>query len=179
MYNLKKTLFLDLTHRQKSALLSYLQSFVKKNCGENRAASKYEILDKFLEEEQYYFKIGQTHFHFVVENLENEAFLAEILKFIEAVLYHLEMLEKQKPYADKQKEFAKQARKKAQDFKMSKELPTKKQLKYYEKLTKAHNLAPKCTEGASRLNLRDWILEIIDSADKGASADAKEVNCAE
>lgn len=162
MYNLKKTLFLNLTARQKSALLSYLQAFIKKNAKLN----KYEILDKFLEEEKYYFKIEQTHFHFVIENIENEAlkesFTNEILKFIDGALYHFEMLEKHKPDPAKQKEFAKQARKKAQDFKMSKEKPTQKQLKYYEKLTKSRGLEPENLEGASKLDLRDKIMAILE-----------------
>ncbi len=138
--------------------MSYLQAFIKKNQGLN----KYEILDKFIEEEKYYFEINQTHFHFVVENFENEAFLKDILKFIEGVFYHLEMLEKQKPYLDKQKEIAREQRKRSQDFKMSKEAPTKKQLKYYEKLTKAHGIAPVNLEGASKLDLRDKIMKILE-----------------
>lgn len=167
MYNLKKTLFLDLTPRQKSALFSYLQALVQKNIKKNHAINKnidkYEILDKFLEEEKYYHKINQTHFHFVIENLENENFINEILKFIDGVFYHLNFQEKQKPYIDKQKEFAKQQRKRAQEFKMSKSTPTEKQLKYYKKLTKAHNLEPKNTENASRLDLKNWITEILDA----------------
>lgn len=158
MYNLKKTLFLNLTPRQKSALFSFLQGFVKKNC----QLEAIEVLDKFLEEEQYYFKIEQTRFHFVVENFENEKFIEEILKFIKGVFYHIEFQEKQKPYLDKQKEFAKLQRKKATEFKMSRELPSKKQLKYYEKLTKAHNLPSKNLENASKLDLRNWIMEIIE-----------------
>lgn len=158
MYNLKKTLFLNLTPRQKSALFSFLQGFVKKN----RHLEAIEVLDKFLEEEQYYFKIEQTHFHFVIENFENEKFIEEILKFIKGVFCHIEFQEKQKPYIDKQKEFAKLQRKKAAEFKMSRELPSKKQLKYYEKLTKAHNLPLKNLENASKLDLRNRIMEIIE-----------------
>lgn len=163
MYNLKKILFSNLTARQKSALLSYLQAHVKKSIAADSTIGRYEILDKFLEEENYYFKIEQTHFHFVIENIENEAFLNDILKFIDACLYNLQMKEKQKPYLDKQKEFAKQQRKRAQEFKMGKLSPTKKQLHYYEKVTKAHGVVPKSVEGASRLDLRDWIMEVIES----------------
>ncbi len=158
MYNLKKNLFLNLTARQKSALLSYLQNFIKKN----RQLNKFEILDKFLEEEKYYFKIEQTRFHFVIENIENELFLKEILKFIDGALYHFEMLERHKPDPDKQKEFAKMQRKKAQDFKMSKEKPTQKQLKYYEKLVKSHGIEVENLEGASKLDLRNKIMAILE-----------------
>ena len=48
---------------------------------------------------------------------------------------------------------------------MSKLKPTKKQLLYYEKITKAHNVEKKDTQNASRLDLRNWIMEIIESDD--------------
>ena len=54
-------------------------------------------------------------------------------------------------------------KKKAQEFKMSKLKPTKKQLAYYEKITKAHGVEKKDTENASRLDLRNWIMELIES----------------
>ena len=41
----------------------------------------------------------------------------------------------------------------------------KKQLAYYEKITKAHGIEKKDTENASRLDLRNWIMEIIESGD--------------
>ena len=56
-------------------------------------------------------------------------------------------------------------RKKAQEFKMSKLKPTKKQLLYYEKITRAHNVPKKDIENASRLDLRNWIMEILESDD--------------
>ena len=62
----------------------------------------------------------------------------------------------------KQKELAKIARKKAQDYKMSKLKPTKKQLLYYDKITTWHNTEKKDTTNASRLDLRNWIMEIIE-----------------
>ena len=66
------------------------------------------------------------------------------------------------PYLDKQKQIAKELRKKAQDFKMSKLRPTKKQLLYYEKISKAHNVEKKDITNASRLDLRNWIMEILE-----------------
>ena len=45
---------------------------------------------------------------------------------------------------------------------MSKMKPTKKQLYYYEKVARAHGIAMKDVSNASRLDLRDWIMEIID-----------------
>ena len=48
---------------------------------------------------------------------------------------------------------------------MSKLKPTKKQLMYYDKIAKAHGVAKKDIENASRLDLRNWIMEILDSND--------------
>ena len=155
MYNLKKTLFLDLTPRQKSALFSFLAGFVKKNL----TLSADVILDKFLEDEIYYHKMEQTHFHFVIENLEDEKFIEDILKFIKGMIYHINHLE---PLANKQKEYAKAQRKKAQEYKMAREKPTQKQIKYYEKIAKSRNLPVKNLENASRLDLKNWIGEILD-----------------
>ena len=40
--------------------------------------------------------------------------------------------------------------------------PTKKQLYYYEKVAKAHGITMKETSNASRLDLRNWIMDIIE-----------------
>ena len=45
---------------------------------------------------------------------------------------------------------------------MSKLKPTKKQLIYYEKIARAHNIKPKDVKDASRLDLRNWIMDIIE-----------------
>lgn len=60
------------------------------------------------------------------------------------------------------KKISKRAEKKANDYKMSKLKPTKKQLIYYEKIARAHNIKPKDVKDASRLDLRNWIMDIIE-----------------
>lgn len=80
--------------------------------------------------------------------------------------FELEQKEKLKPIIEKQKQFQKEQRKRAQDFKMSKLKPTKKQLFYYEKVAKAHNIQMKDTLNATRLDLRNWIMEIIDKSEE-------------
>ena len=72
-----------------------------------------------------------------------------------------------KPLIERQKALQKEARKRANDFKMSKLKPTKKQLWYYEKVAKAHNVPQKPLEGATRLDLRNWIMEIIEPKTQG------------
>ena len=160
-------LFRSLTPRQKSQLLSFLKSFVKKHsnlCVE-------DILDKFIEEENYYFEINNPHFEFIIEYLENEDFIREFKLFAKAVFEEMKYKELQKPIIEAQKAKAKEFRKKAQDFKMSKMKPTKKQLYYYEKVAKAHGITMNDTTNASRLDLRNWIMEIIDPKEEDCFVD--------
>ena len=167
MFYIKQNLFLYLTPRQKSQLLSFLKSFVKKHsnlCVE-------DILDKFIEEENYYFEINNPHFEFIIEYLENEDFIREFKLFAKAVFEEMKYKELQKPIIEAQKAKAKEFRKKAQDFKMSKMKPTKKQLYYYEKVAKAHGMAMNDTTYASRLDLRNWIMEIIDPKEEDCFVD--------
>ena len=84
-----------------------------------------DILDKFIEEENYYFEINNPHFEFIIEYLENEDFIREFKLFAKAVFEEMKYKELQKPIIEAQKAKAKEFRKKAQDFKMSKMKPTK------------------------------------------------------
>ena len=158
MFYIKQNLFLYLTPRQKSQLLSFLKSFVKKHSN----LSVEDILDKFIEEENYYSEINNPHFEFILDYLEDEDFMREFKIFAKSVFEEMKYKETQKPIIEAQKAKAKEFRKKAHDFKMSKMKPTKKQLYYYEKVARAHGIAMKDVSNASRLDLRDWIMEIID-----------------
>ena len=158
MFYIKQNLFLYLTPRQKSQLLSFLKSFVKKHSN----LSVEDILDKFIEEENYYSEINNPHFEFILDYIEDEDFMREFKIFAKSVFEEMKYKETQKPIIEAQKAKAKEFRKKAQDFKMSKMKPTKKQLYYYEKVARAHGIAMKDVSNASRLDLRDWIMEIID-----------------
>ena len=160
MQNIKNSLFLYLTPRQKSQLLGTLKSYAKKfDLGSE------DLAYKFLEDEKYYLDINNPHFEFVGDYLEDDIFLKDLKKFFDYCQWEKRQKELMEPYLDKQKELAKIARKKAQEFKMSKLKPTKKQLAYYEKITKAHGIEKKDTENASRLDLRNWIMEIIEGED--------------
>ncbi len=161
MFNIKNTIFLNLTQRQKAMLLSFLKSFVKKN----QTLCVYDIIDKFIEDENYYFQMNNPHFEFVIPLFEDEDFIKDLKTFINEVLYELKQKEAMKPLIEKQKAYQKEQRKRANDFKLSKLKPTKKQLFYYEKITKAHGLQMKDTKEATRLELRNWIMEIIDGGE--------------
>ncbi|MBQ2983905.1 MAG: hypothetical protein IJD57_03830 [Candidatus Gastranaerophilales bacterium] len=159
MQNIKATLFLYLTSRQKTQLLGTLKSYFKKF----KELPIEDVAYKFIEDEQYYFNIQQPHFEFVIEYLEDENFLKDIKKYLNFCAFEEKQKETKEPYLQKQKEFAREQRKKAQEYKMSKLKPTKKQLLYYEKLTRAHGVEKKDTKDASRLDLRNWIMEILNN----------------
>ncbi len=67
MYYIKNTIFLFLTPRQKSMLLSYIRSFVKRNS----SLKTDDIIDKFIETETYYKNLGNPHFEFVFDYFSN------------------------------------------------------------------------------------------------------------
>ena len=157
MQNIKNSLFLYLTPRQKSQLLGTLKSYSKKF-----SLNSEDLAYKFLEDEKYYLDIENPHFEFVKDYLEDDLFFKDLKKIFDYLAYEKKQKELMEPYLDKQKQIAKELRKRAQDFKMSKLKPTKKQLMYYEKITKAHSVAKKDTENASRLDLRNWIMEILE-----------------
>ena len=158
MQNIKSILFLYLTPRQKSQLLGTLKAYNLKF----KDLSSLDLVDKFMEDEKYYLDISQPHFEFVKDYLEDDKFLYELKKYFDFLKYEEEQKAYFQPYIDKQKELAKQMRKKAQEYKMSKLKPTKKQLYYYDRLVKNHNLEKKDTTTASRLDLKNWITEILD-----------------
>ena len=162
MQNIKSSLFLYLTPRQKSQLLGSLRAYFRKY----PQLSIIELCDRFLSDEKYYLDINNPHFEFIKEYLENDEFYRDLKKFFELCEFENKEKERIKHLIDKQKEYVKQVRKKVSDYKMSKLKPTKKQLNYYDKITKSHNIEKHSTEGASRLDLRNWIMEIIDESDK-------------
>lgn len=158
MYNIKNSIFLELDKTQKSALCNFLRALVKKS----PSLRDIEILDKFLEDEQYYFNVGNPHFEFLRDFIEKDSFQQEALKYIQECKKYYEYKEAQRPFIEKQKEFEKQKRKFLQEKKMEKEAPTKKQLYYYECLCKKYNIEKQDTSNFSKLDLKNIISGIID-----------------
>ncbi len=158
MYEVKNTVFLNFTKRQKAMLCTFLRSFVKKYqtlCAEN-------ILYKFLEEERYYYDIGSPRLYFAAQNAQDEGFLTDLKRYIKALLKDIEYKKAQKPLLEKQKEFAKEQKKRAQEFQQKREKPTPRQLKYYKNLCKNHNIEPKDCNDATKFDLKTWIGEILE-----------------
>ena len=174
MYYLKNTLFLNLTKNQKASLFGFMKSFVKKY----NAKTTDDILELFIEEEQYYHEVNNPHFEWIINEFESEKFINELKTLINENKKQLELKEKQKPFLEKQKELAKAQRKKAAEFKMSKEKPTKKQLYYYDKLCKQYKIEKEDISEKSRLDLKNMIGKILDeqqeSTQKGFDRDIQE-----
>ena len=168
MYQTKKRIYLYFDKTQKSSLCSFLRCFVKQNAG----FSPNEILKKFVEDQEYYFKINSSRLPYIEEKLNQHEFLKETFDFISACKDYYDRKKAEAPLAAKQKEFEKQKRKFLQEVKMSKEAPTPKQLYYYGRLCKKYNIEQKETEELSKLDLRNEIEKILNEH----SRDSQNIN---
>lgn len=174
MYYLKNTLFLNLTKNQKASLFSFLKSFVKKH----EEKDTEDILNLFIEDEQYYYEVNNPHFEWIIEQFESESFLKELKILIQENKRAILEKEKQRPFIEKQKQFAKEQRKKTTEFKMSKEKPSKKQIYYYEKLCEKYKIEKEPIENKSKLDLKTMIGNILNehqcTIEKGFDTDLYE-----
>ena len=145
-----------MTKTQKSALCNFLRALVKKSS----EMSVDDILDKFIDDERYYFEINNPHFEFLENYLDSNKFLEETRLFLKECRKYYDYKKSQEPIIQAQKEFEKKKRAFLREIKMSKEPPTKKQLYYYEKLCKRYNIEQK--ELTSKLEARDEIDRILN-----------------
>ena len=158
MYQIKNRIYLDFDKTQKSGICNYIRSLVKQNMG----LSSEEVLDKFVEDEKYYLELNASRFPFLSDYIETEAFLNDTEAYIKECKKYYEYKEKQRPIIEANKEFEKKKRKFLQEVKMSKELPTKKQLYYYDRLCKRYSIEKKGVEDLSKLDLRNEIDRILN-----------------
>jgi len=162
LYSTKQRIYIYLDKTQKSALCTFLRSFVSNEVKNSDAAEANSLLDKFIEDQDYYLKQNASRFPFLAEYLADDTFLSETLDYIKACKKYYEYKKSQAPVIAKQKEFEKKKRKFLQEVKMSKEPPTKKQLYYYERLCKKYNIEKKDIETMSKLSMRDELDRIIN-----------------
>lgn len=159
MYAIKNQIYSDFTKTQKSALCHFLRALVKKT----PELSVDDILQKFLDDEKYYFGINNPHFEFLENCLDDLEFIEDSRLYITECRKYYDYKESQKPIIERQKEFEKKKRAFLREVKMSKEKPTKKQQYYYEKLCEKYNLEK--IELTSKLQARDEIDRIIKEHD--------------
>lgn len=162
MYSTKQRIYTYFDKTQKSALCTFLRSFVANVVKSDEEINENDILNKFIEEQDYYLKVDASRFPFLADYLTDENFLHESLDYIKACKKYYEYKKSQAPIISKQKEFEKKKRKFLQEVKMSKEPPTKKQLYYYERLCKKYNIEKKDVETMSKLSMRDELDRIIN-----------------
>lgn len=171
MYEVKSKIFLELTKTQKSALCNYLRALCKQWInGESEASDNInadDILQKFLDDEKYYLKINSSRFEFLKDFIDDEKFISEAKLYIKECKKYYEYKKSQEPLIQVKKEFEKKKRKFLQEVKMSKELPTKKQISYYNSLCKRFNIEKKDTQELSKLDLRDLINGILNEGVNG------------
>lgn len=160
MYQIKNQIYLDMTKTQKSALCNFLRALVKKSPN----LSKNEILNKFIDDEKYYFEINNPHFEFLENYLDDNKFIEETILYINECIRYYDYKKKQEPIIQAQKAYEKKKREFLREVKMSKENPTKKQLYYYERLCKKYNLEKR--ELTSKLEARDEIDKILKENDE-------------
>lgn len=156
MYQIKNQIYPDMTKTQKSALCNYLRALVKKS----PQLDVKEIYNKFIDDEIYYFEINNPHFEFLENYLADEKFQLDTIAYLRECRKYYDYKKSQEPIIKAQKEFEKKKREFLREIKMSKEVPTKKQLYYYDKLCKKYGLEKK--ELTSKLEARNEIDKIIN-----------------
>lgn len=158
MYVVKSRIFLELSKTQKSALCNYLRALTKQSLDLDCT----EILAKFIEDEKYYLEINSSRFEFLKDIIDDEKFLSDAKLYIIECKKYYDYKKSQEPLKQAQKEFDKKKRKFLQEVKMSKELPTKKQISYYKALCKRYNIDIKDTNDLSKLDFKNRIEEILN-----------------
>lgn len=156
MYEIKSRIYLDFSKTQKAALCNFLRALVKKTPDETIE----NIFDKFIEDEKYYFEINNPHFAFLEDLLDDNKFAEDTLLYLKECRKYYDYKKKQEPIIQAQKEYEKKKRAFLKEVKMSKELPTKKQLYYYDRLCKKYNIEKK--ELTSKLEALQEIDRIIN-----------------
>jgi hypothetical protein len=158
MYEIKNRIFLELAKTQKSAICNFLRALVKKtpDLGVD------ELCEKFIEDEKYYLELKSSRFEFLEDFIDDEKFISDSKSYIAECRKYYDYKKTQAPLIQAQKDFDKKKRKFLQEVKMSKELPSKKQLSYYKSLCKRYNIEKKELEDLSKLDLKNTIEEIIN-----------------
>lgn len=148
----------NLTKNQKSAFVSCLKIFTKKFS----TLSCKEIWYKFLDEQQYLFEINRPEFPWMVDFISDERLEKDAEKVIYDVLQKLKYKEKMQPFIEKQKLLAKEARRRASEWRQSREKPTKKQVAYYKALCAQAMVDGVDLTNKSKLDLKNMISDLLN-----------------
>lgn len=154
--------FLDnLTKNQKSSIVSYVKIFVKKH----QTLSIEDIWAEFVSDIEYDFAINNPRFPWMKDCLYEVGFEKDVKNIIKSTLQQILYKERQKPYIAKQKELAKEARKRASDWRQSHEKPTKKQILYYNALCEKKRKPKDALSDKSKFDLKLMIAKLLENSD--------------
>ena len=91
MYQIKNQIYSDFSKTQKSALCNFLRALVKKTPD----LSVEDILEKFVDDENYYFEINNPHFEFLENYLDEEQFLKDTTLYLKECRKYYDYKKKQ------------------------------------------------------------------------------------
>lgn len=151
----------NLSKNQKSSLISYIKTFVKKH----KQLSVESVWAEFVNDMEYDFAINNPKFHWLKDLLYDLNFEKDVKNIMKISLQQMVYKERQKPYIAKQKEYMKLARKKATDWRQSHEKPTKKQILYYNSLCEKKKIEKVDLSDKSKLDLKLMIASLLENSD--------------
>ena len=161
MYQIKNTIFLDLTKNQKSDFLSFVKIYTKNYLACDEESVFYNILDEIA----YYHELNQGKFDYI--DINNDTHLADIKKYISVCRKYYKFKEAQRPIYEEQKRIQKEIKAKILEEKQKKETPTKKQISYYKSLCKRRNEQSQDIEHFSKYDIKIEIQRLLDLDNDG------------
>ncbi len=161
MFKVSYFILYKLTKNQKSSLISFVKIFAKKHSD----LSAEDIWAEFVDDIEYDFAIENPKFPWIKDYLYENDFEKDIKNIIKNTLQQLVYNERQKPYIDKQKALAKEARKRATEWRQSHEKPTKKQISYYNALCDKKRIEKSDLSDKSKFDLKNMIAKLLKNND--------------
>lgn len=157
MYQIKNTIFLELSKNQKADFLSFVKIYTKNylSCDEQ------SIFYNLLEEIEYYHKLGQGKFDYI--DVNSETHLSDIKKYIKACKKYYEYKDAMRPLYEEQKRIQKEIKAKVLEAKQKKEPPTKKQISYYKSLCKHASIEPQNIDEMSKYDIKIEIQKLVEA----------------
>lgn len=160
MYQVKNSIFLDLTKNQKSDFLSFVKIYTKNYFTCDEQSIFYNLIDEI----EYFHKQNLGRFDYI--DINSEKHLEDIKKYIHACKVYYEYKASQHKLYEEQKRVQKEIKSKIVEAKQKKEPATKKQVSYYQNLCRRYSLNPKDINSLSKYDIKMEISRILQEAEK-------------
>ena len=154
-YNIKNSVFLQLSKNQKSALINFLRIYTKKTYPQ----SVEDIVQNFIDDELYFIDQNNSHFPWIIDFIQDPIFIKDIHKMVKYFKFSLIQKEKLKPFFERQKESLKKRQLFIKENIQKKQKPSIKQIKYYKYLCKSKNINIDSLEKISKFDMINLIKE--------------------